>query len=257
VYKSPILIRFMVLYVVLNYNVLIWTLGLCGTLFTLRRKSPSDLIALSNFLIPVTILVSLQHFYDHYFLIVIPFLCILSGIFLSKLFLFAKQLPLEKVPHLKTMLMTIIIGITVVPYVHSFPLIFYSYAGEPLYNPNKSLIQEKKVGHFLEVHTSPSEKIFALEPKYVFLANREMLCKYTYFMDPYILNSPNRANILNEILDTLISSKVNYAVFESKIEVIQQRYKSLDTLKLINYIRENYVLEAHIGQAFIYRYKGN
>jgi len=81
VYKALPSARLKIFYVVLNSNMLIWTLGLSGILLTLKRRSQSDLIALSCFLIPFAILVFLPSFLDHYFLQVIPFLSIISGVF--------------------------------------------------------------------------------------------------------------------------------------------------------------------------------
>ena len=152
----------------------------------------------------------------------------------------------------KTILSVIIVGVILVPYVHSFPLIFYSYDGEPLFDPDKSLIEEKKVGLYLEAHTLPGEKIFAFDPKYVFLANRETLCKYIVINGN--IHPPHSSTILKEIFNTLVSSKVRYAVFEKNIEDLQQRFqRSPELLEILNYIQENYKLEKNIGQAFIFR----
>ena len=257
VYKALISARLKIFYVVLNYNLLIWTLGLSGTLLTLKRRSQSDLIALSCFLIPFAILVSLPSFLDHYFLQVIPSLSIISAVFFSKLLFFAQQLQMKDFSHEKTISMALIIGIVSVPYVHSFPFIFYSYEGRLLYNPVGSLSEDKKVGLYLEERTSPDEKIFSFHPRFVFQANREILCKYIFIKDIYYLDAPNSAIILQEVFETLESSKVNYAVFANTLETLQQRYTSYtDLLKIINYLQENYMLEKNFLHAFIYRYNG-
>jgi len=256
VLKASLSARLKIFYVILNFNLLIWTLGLSGVLFTLKNRSQSDLIALSCFLIPFTILASLQYFLDHYFLQVIPFLSILSGVILSKLILFAKQLQMKEFPNGKTILGVMIIGVVVIPYVHSFPFIFYSFEGQSLYHPAKDLNEQRKVGLYLEARTSPGEKIFAFRPKYVLLANRETICKYPHVVDWIFLYSPHRAIILQEVFDTLVSSKVNYAVFDTSIENLKQIYPAPDLLEIINYIQENYTLEKNIYHAWIYRYNG-
>jgi 4-amino-4-deoxy-L-arabinose transferase-like glycosyltransferase len=256
VFKATISARLKIFYVVLNFNLLIWTLGLSGVLLTLKNRSQSDLIALCGFLIPFTILISLPLFLNRYFVQVIPFLSILSGVILSKLILFTKQLPVKEFSHGKTILGVIITGIVLVPYLHSFPFIFYTFEGQSLYQPGRDLREQRKVGLYLEAQTNPGEKIFAFRPRYVFLANRETISKYTHVVDWYFLDSPHRADIIKEIFGTLVSSKVNYAVFDTSIENLKQIYPAPDLLEIINYIQENYTLEKYIYHAWIYIYNG-
>jgi len=243
-------------------NPLIWIIGGTGLILLCKFRKKWGVLIVSWFGMSFLLIVSLRTPWDHYYIQVIPPLCLSSSILLQELFSIQKtvKLPILKIDILK-------IGTCLLL------LVTILYGGITLYtNPRYStrlscfsseLEGQYQVASYIVSNTAPEEKIFATHAAYYFLTDREAGYKFAHLASTTI-----EAFGISDLPQSLEINKVRYLVLDksartfifSKLTYIKfygDEARANEVGVVWQWILEHYFIERifHVGREEVQIYR--
>jgi hypothetical protein len=158
-------------YYVLLRNPLIWIIGVLGLLFANKSKKDWNFLITGWFVLSLLAIMSLKTPWDHYYLQVVPPLCLSCSIFLQELFS-TKTVKLNRLKVDIIKVGTCFLFLSIIIYAET------SLYTNPRYSTKLSMFSselegQNQVASYIIDHTNPDDKIFATHAAYYFLTGRE------------------------------------------------------------------------------------